>query len=63
MDEEDTLPTKMKSIMTSAGKSVGFGEVEDKLAKLSEALDQTDEEALRVLEQVVPTYTVTKNES
>ena len=63
MDEEDTLPTKMKSIMISAGKSVGFGEVEDKLAKLSEALDQTDEEALRVLEQVVPTYTVTKNES
>ena len=62
MDEEDTLPTQMKSIMISAGKSVGFEEVEEKLAKLNGVLDGSDEEALRVLEQVVPTYTVTKNE-
>lgn len=62
MDEEDTLPTQMKSIMISAGKSVGFGEVEEKLARLNGVLDGSDEEALRVLEQVVPTYTVTKNE-
>ena len=61
MDEEDTLPTQMKSIMISAGNSVGFEEVEEKLAKLHEVLDKSDEAALGVLEQVVPTYTVTKN--
>ena len=61
MDEEDTLPTQMKSIMISAGNSVGFEEVEEKLAKLHEVLDESDEAALGVLEQVVPTYTVTKN--
>ena len=61
MDEENTQPTKMKSIMISTGRSVGFQEVESKLALLHEALSQTDEEALKALEQAVPTYTVTKN--
>ena len=61
MDEENTQPTKMKSIMISTGRSVGFQEVESKLASLHEALSQTDEEALKALEQAVPTYTVTKN--
>ena len=36
MDEENTLPTQMKSIMISTGKSVGFEEVEAKLAALHE---------------------------
>ncbi len=62
MDEENTLPTKMRSIMISTGKSVGFEEVEEKLGRLRAIIDGTDEEALAVLEEVVPTYTVTKNE-
>lgn len=62
MDEENTLPTKMRSIMISTGKSVGFDEVEAKLGRLRAIIDSSDEEALAVLEEVVPTYTVTKNE-
>ncbi len=62
MDEENTLPTKMRSIMISTGKSVGFDEVEAKLGKLRDTLDDDDETALRVLEEVVPTYTVTRND-
>ena len=62
MDEEDTLPTNMKSIMVSAGKSVGFSEVESKLAALHEVMNSDDDAALKTLEQVVPTYTITKND-
>ena len=62
MDEEETLPTRMRSIMISIGKSVGFDEVESKLAALSSVIDADDETALRVLEEAVPTYHVTRNE-
>ena len=62
MDEENTLPTKMKGIMISTGRSVGFDEVEAKIARLSESLEQDDDAALRALEFAVPTYTVTKND-
>ena len=62
MDEENTLTTKTRSIMISTGKSVGFEEVESKIAALNASLDATDEEALEVLSRAVPTYTVTKND-
>ena len=62
MDEENTLSTEMESIMISTGKSVGFDEVEAKLAALHECLEGEDENALRVLASAVPTYTVTKND-
>ena len=62
MDEENTIPTKMRSIMVSTGKSVGFDEVEEKLAALHQAISSSDDEALGVLEQVVPTYSITKND-
>ena len=62
MDEEETLPTKMRGIMISTGKSVGFEEVEAKLVALQQALDVEDEAALVALEDAVPTYTVTSNE-
>lgn len=62
MDEENTLPTKMRSIMISTGKSVGFDEVESKLALLHEVLEYDDDEALEALSRAVPTYHVTKNE-
>ena len=61
MTEENTLPTKMKGIMISTGKSVGYEEVEAKLAELSEALGEDDERALVALSHAVPTYTVTPN--
>ena len=63
MDEENTLTTKMRGIMISTGMSVGFEEVEPKITALHEALDKSDEEALEVLREAVPTYTVTKNEA
>ena len=61
MDEENTLPTKMRGIMISTGKNVGFDEVETKLVMLQEAIDREDGAALSALESAVPTYTVTKN--
>ena len=62
MDEENTLPTKMRSIMISTGKSVGFEEVEKKLATLRTAIDQDDETAFAALSKAVPTYTLTRND-
>lgn len=62
MDEENTLPTKMRSIMISTGKSVGFAEVEEKLAALHEIISADNETALKVLKECVPTYTITTNE-
>ncbi|MBR0404910.1 MAG: polysaccharide biosynthesis protein [Eggerthellaceae bacterium] len=62
MDEENTISTKLKGIMISTGRSVGFEEVEAKLASLHEAIEMDDESALEVLAKAVPTYTVTKNE-
>lgn len=62
MDEENTLPTKMKSIMISTGKSVGFDEVESKLAMLRDSIEADDDSALKTLEAAVPTYHITKNE-
>lgn len=62
MDEENMLPTKLRSIMISTGKSVGFEEVEEKLAKLHDAVNADDEAALQALCQVVPTYRITKND-
>ncbi len=62
MDEENTISTKLKGVMISSGRSVGFEEVEAKLASLHEAIEADDESALEALAKAVPTYTVTKNE-
>lgn len=61
MNDENTLPTKMKGIMISTGKEVSYSEVESKIEALAGAVESDDETALHVLEQVVPTYTVTHN--
>ncbi len=61
MNEENTLPTKMKGIMISTGKEVSYSEVDSKLSELEAILSGTDEEAVEVLERVVPTYTLTRN--
>lgn len=61
MNEENTIPTKMKGIMISTGKEVGYSEVDCKLSELNEAMAGDDETALHVLEHVVPTYTITHN--
>lgn len=62
MDEENTLPTKMKGIMISTGKEVAFDDVAAKLDRLEEVLDADDATALEALEAAVPTYTYTPNE-
>ena len=62
MDEENTLPTKMKGIMISTGKEVEFDDVEVKLNSLERALEADDATALETLEAAVPTYTFTPNE-
>lgn len=62
MNEENTLPTKMKGIMISTGKEVSFEEVESKLEALKECLTGTNENAIKVLGQAVPTYTYTPND-
>ena len=56
MSEEHTLPTRNRSIMVSTGQEVDSDEVARKLADLENALALTDEDAVRILEAVVPTY-------
>lgn len=61
MDEESTLPTDNQSIMVSSGKDIGYREVANKLEMLESSLEMTDEEAVRMLEEVIPTYRHTTN--
>ena len=61
MDEESTLPTDNQSIMVSSGNDIGYREVASKLEMLESSLEMTDEEAIRMLEEVVPTYHHTTN--
>ena len=61
MDEESTLPTQNHSIMVSTGQEISYTEVASKLEELESALDMTDAEAIRILEEAVPTYHHTTN--
>lgn len=61
MNNETTLPTENKSIMISKGVDISYNEVAEKLAELEAALQGTDEEAIRILEEAVPTYKHTQN--
>ena len=61
MDEESTLPTDNQSIMISTGQEISYDQVAAKLDELENALSATDEEAIRMLEQAVPTYHYTSN--
>ncbi len=63
MDEESTLPTTNQSILVSAGQGISYDEVAAKLDVLEHALELTDEEAVRMLEELVPTYRHTLNEN
>ncbi len=63
MDEENTLPTTNRSIMVSAGQEIGTKVVDSKLDELAEALLKSDEEAIGVLENAVPSYCHTTNTS
>ena len=61
MSEETTVPTHHRSIMISKGREVSFENIESKLAELRGALLGTDEQAIRMLEEAVPTYRHTPN--
>ena len=61
MSEETTIPTHHRSIMISKGREVSFENIESKLAELRGALQGTDEQAIRMLEEAVPTYRHTPN--
>lgn len=61
MDDESTLPTENRSIMISKGVDISFEEFEGKLADLEAAIGGTDEEAIAVLESVIPTFKHTPN--
>ena len=61
MDEENTLPTSNHSIMISQGQEISHEQVAQKLGELQEAIRDTDEQAIRILEEAVPTYHFTKN--
>lgn len=56
MDTETTIPTTNRSILVSQGQEISYDEVAAKLDELERALDATDEEAVALLEDVVPTY-------
>lgn len=61
MDEEATEPTPNRSILISTGQEISHRDVEAKLADLQHCLSGTDEEAIDMLESVVPTYRHTTN--
>ncbi len=61
MDEESTVPTANKSIMISKGQGISYEQVAAKLDELDDAIGGTDERAIRILEEAVPTYTYTPN--
>ncbi len=61
MDEEIKLPTDNQSIMISTGQEISYDQVASKLDELENALSATDGEAIRMLEQAVPTYHYTSN--
>ena len=56
MDEESTIATDNASIMVSTGQEISYDEVAEKLDELEAALGKSDEEAVRILEEAVPTY-------
>ena len=47
--------------MISTGQEISYDQVAAKLDELENALSATDEEAIRMLEQAVPTYHYTSN--
>lgn len=59
MDEESTLPTGNQSILVSTGQDISYDEVAAKLSELEHALGKSDEEAIHILEEAVPTYRFT----
>ena len=61
MEEESTLPTTNQSIMISTGQEISYEEVAKKLDELRVALTLSDEEAVHLLEQAVPTYHYTSH--
>ena len=61
MDEESTLPTSNKSIMVSTGQEISYDIVAAKLDELHAAIAMTDEQAISILEDAVPTYHHTVN--
>jgi len=61
MSEETTVPTHHRSIMISKGREVSYENIESKLTELRGALQGTDEQAIRMLEEAVPTYRHTPN--
>ena len=61
MDEESTLPTKNKSIMISTGQEISRDVVAAKLTELEACISMSDAEAIKILEEAVPTYHHTVN--
>lgn len=61
MEEESMMATSSKSIMISTGQEIGYEEVAAKLDELEAALSCCDDDAVRILEEAVPTYTHTKS--
>lgn len=61
MDQESTIPTDDARIMVSAGEDICYEEVTAKLDRLTMALDGTDQDCIRAIEDTVPTYRYTAN--
>ena len=61
MDEESTLPTSNKSIMVSTGQEISYDVVAAKLDELRASIEMTDDQALSIMEDAVPTYHHTVN--
>ena len=61
MYEESTLPTSNKSIMVSTCQEISYDVVAAKLDELRASIEMTDDQAISILEDAVPTYHHTVN--
>lgn len=60
-DDENTIPTANKSIMIATCEGISYEEVAEKIDKLSQIVSASDQEAIRCLEDAVPTYRFTSH--
>ena len=63
MHDESSVATTNLSIMITEGHEFSYSEMSSKLDELGDVLNKTDEEAIKILEHAVCTYTHTSNRS
>lgn len=63
MDQENTIPTKNKSIMIAIGEEISYEEVALRIEQLEHAMDEAGSDMIRCLENTVETYHFTSHKT